>query len=90
MQEDWKCKNPASDYSFGQNLLIPHQNNFHVAGHYGDLNIINFENFSVVGIDQYRGLNVKDLSSMSPAPEKLNAREVLNVLEKITLFYRRQ
>ncbi len=90
MQEDWKCKNPISDYSFGQNLLVPHQNNFHVAGHYGDLNIINFQNLSVVGIDQYRGLNVKDLSSMTPAPEKLNAAEVLNVLEKITLFYRRR
>ncbi len=90
MMEDWKCKNPASDYSFGENILLPHQNNFHVAGHYGDLNIINFKNSSLVEIGLYRGLNVKDLSTMSPDPSKLNAEEVLKALEKITLFHRRR
>jgi uncharacterized protein len=90
MQEEWKCKNPLSDYSFGENLLTPHKNNFHVAGNYGDLSIINLKNLSVVGIDEYSRLKVQHVPNMTPGPEKLNAGEVLNVLEKITLFYRRR
>lgn len=90
MQDEWKCSNAISDYSFGENLFRPKTNTMHVAGTYDNLNIINFNNLSVVDIDQFKGLSVRSLPELTPAPDKLQSTELLKALEQLTLFYKRR
>lgn len=89
VREDWKCKNRLTDYSFGHSLFSKDTRSLHVAGDYRQLGIIDFDLKSLTTIGQYEGLKVVDFE-LKPVPkDKVNEARVLNMLEKLTYFFRK-
>lgn len=89
MKEDWKCKNPVSDYSLGHSLFGKTEAQEHVAGDYRQIKIIDLKDQTITSIDQTQGLEVRDLNTMQIENEKKNTSMILNQLEKLTRFYKR-
>lgn len=89
MKEDWKCKNPVSDFSLGHNLFGTKTVEQHVAGDYRQMKIVDLKAQTITSIHQSEGLEVRDLNTMQIENEKKNTSMILNQLEKLTKFYKR-
>lgn len=88
MSEDWKCKNKVSEYSFGKNIFSKHETEIHVAGNYDMLKILNTKDETLTSLNQSKGIEVRDLGSMSVNNEKRDISAILNVLKSLTVFYK--
>lgn len=89
MKEDWKCKNPVSDFSLGSTLFGASAEQKHVAGDYRQIKIVDLNDQTITSIDQTSGLEVRDLNTMQIENDKKNTTMILNQLEKLTKFYKR-
>jgi membrane-anchored protein YejM (alkaline phosphatase superfamily) len=89
MKEDWRCKNPVTDYSLGNSLFGASAAQEHVAGDYREIKIVDLNDQTITAIGQTSGLEVRDLNSMQIENEKKNTPMILNQLEKLTRFYKR-
>jgi membrane-anchored protein YejM (alkaline phosphatase superfamily) len=88
MIEDWKCKNPASEFSFGKNVFSKDETEKHVAGNYKTMKIMDTKAQTITTIDQFNGLEVRGLETMSLENDKRSVPSILEVLQKLTSFYR--
>lgn len=89
IQEEWKCKNPVSDYSLGHNLFDQREHDLVVTGNYRLLKIVNIKDQTLTSLDQYNGFEVKDLVTGEVKNDKKNNSAVLQMLQKLTAFYQR-
>ncbi len=88
MSEDWKCKNKVSEYSFGKNIFSKNETEIHVAGNYDMLQILNIKDDTLTIVDQNKGVEVRELGSMSVNHERRDITTILDVLKSLTVFYK--
>ena len=88
MSEDWKCKNKVSEYSFGKNIFSKNETEIHVAGNYDMLQILNKKDDTLTIVDQNKGVEVRELGSMSVNHERRDITTILDVLKSLTVFYK--
>ena len=88
MIEDWKCKNVASEIGFGKNIFSPQKSEIHVAGNKQNLKILDFKAQAVTTIDYQQRMEVKKLGSTTSLDNKGDMVSILNVLQKLTSFYK--
>lgn len=90
MIEGWKCKNPASEFSFGKNFFSNEETEKHIAGNYRTMKILDTKDQTLTTIDQFNGLEVRNLGGMTLENDKRDVVSILEVLKKLTSFYRPQ
>jgi membrane-anchored protein YejM (alkaline phosphatase superfamily) len=86
--EDWKCKNRASDLSFGRNMFSKDVAEVHVAGNYNNLNIVDTKAQTITSISYYEGVEVRSLGSMNLENDKRDIVNIMAVLKDLTTFYK--
>jgi membrane-anchored protein YejM (alkaline phosphatase superfamily) len=88
MMEDWKCKRPVEEYSFGKNIFSTAETEMHIAGNYRTMKILDTKEQTLTTLDQYNGVEVRSLGSMNVENDKRNIVSILEALHKLTSFYR--
>ena len=88
MLEDWKCKNRASDLSFGKNMFSKDVSEVHVAGNYNNLKIVDAKAQTITSISYYEGVAVRSLGSMTLENDKRDIVNIMAVLKDLTTFYK--
>jgi len=88
MGQNWGCKNPTIDYSFGVNIFSKDLMLQHPVGTYKSLQILDFNKHLITTIDEEKGFNVFGLDSNQEV-NKVDFTALLKTLEKLTLFYQR-
>jgi len=83
MLEDWKCKNPPSDFSFGKNIFSKDETDKYVAGTYKDLKIVDITAGTVTSISPKHGVEVS-------GNDKRDVSAILDALQNLTTFYKKR
>lgn len=89
MKEDWKCKNPVTDFSLGRNFFDKKPSEQLIAGDYKNLNIVNLKDQTMTTIAESEGVVVRDLNSLQIEEGKKDTAMILEQLQKMTKFYKR-
>jgi membrane-anchored protein YejM (alkaline phosphatase superfamily) len=90
VKENWKCKNPMDEYSFGKSLFNPDEVKTFVAGTYQKLGIVDLPKQKVLTIENDRELKVYDFNAQEAPRDPEETKLVLDTLSEMTTFYQRQ
>lgn len=88
MKEDWKCKNPPEQFSFGSNIFDDSPTNEIVMGTYKNLKILDESEQKLTTIDKRGNIIVQELGTGKIIQGEKDRDLILSTLNKLTKFYR--